>query len=78
MIRLSVQTRLDNKKILDKAIDYFANKNGLKVTEQGDCCASFEGAGGYVRVDIVNNDKTEVTLESREHEYLVKKFAETL
>lgn len=78
MIKLSVQTKLDNKKVLEKAIDYFEKKNGLKITEQGDCCISFEGGGGYVRVDMTNNEKTEVTLESREHEYLVKKFAEFL
>jgi hypothetical protein len=77
MIRMSVQTKMDNKTVIDKAIDFFANKNGLKITEQGDCCVSFEGAGGYVRVDVTNNEKTEVTLESREHEYLVKKFAES-
>jgi hypothetical protein len=78
MIKLSVPTKMDNKKIMEKAVDFFADKNGLKITEQGDCCATFEGAGGYVRVDVVNNEKTEVTLESREHEYLVRKFAESI
>jgi len=78
MIRLSVTTKLDNKTIVDKAVDFFGNKNGLKVTEQGDCCASFEGAGGYVRVDITEDEKKEVTVESREHEYLAKKFVESL
>ena len=78
MIRMSVQTKMDNKVVIEKATDFFAKKNGLKATEQGDCCASFEGAGGYVRVDVASNGKTEVTLESREHEYLVKKFAESL
>lgn len=78
MIKLSVTTKLDNKTIIKKAVDFFGNKNGLKVTEQGDCCASFEGAGGYVRVDIVESEKKEVTVESREHEYLAKKFVESL
>ncbi len=31
-----------------------------------------------IKVDVASNGKTEVTLESREHEYLVKKFAESL
>jgi hypothetical protein len=78
MIKLSVTTKLNNEKIIEKAVDFFGNKNGLKVTEQGDCCASFEGAGGYVRVDIAENEKKEVTVEGREHEYLVKKFVESL
>jgi len=78
MIKLSVTTKLNNEKIIEKAVDFFGNKNGLKVTEQGDCCASFEGAGGYVRVDISENEKKEVTVESREHEYLAKKFVESL
>ena len=78
MIKLSVYTKLDNKRVIDQAVDYFSNKSGLKIKEQVDCCLVFEGAGGYVRVDIVNNEKTEVILESREHEYQVKKFAEQL
>lgn len=78
MIRMSIHTKMDNKKVIERAIDFFANKNGLKITEQGDCCASFEGAGGYVRVDFVDKEKAEVILESREHEYLVQKFAESL
>jgi hypothetical protein len=32
----------------------------------------------FLRGDVVNNEKTEVTPESREHEYLMRKFAESL
>jgi len=41
--RMSIHTKMDSKKVIDKAIDFFAKSNGLKITEQGDCCASFEG-----------------------------------
>jgi len=79
MIKLSVYTKLDRKEIIDKAIEYFSNKEGLKIIEQEDCCVMLEGtAPGYVRVDLVENEKTEVIIESREYEYQAKKFAEQL
>lgn len=74
MIKLSTHTSLDNVRIRGRAIDFFSLKNGLEMKEEGDCCLLFEGAGGYVRVTLVNNGKTEVTVESREHEFLAEEF----
>lgn len=43
------------------------------------CCISFEGAGGYVAVYVVEEkNHRSVDVESREFEYQAKRFLETL
>lgn len=74
MLKLSFKTK-KGREILDDVERFFVDK-GLRTTEKGDCCIHMEGGGGYVRVDLVENGETEVTLESREWDYQVKQFAE--
>jgi len=48
------------------------------VTDQGSCCATFEGGGGHVAISVNTRDKTEVELETREWDYDVKRFMRDL
>jgi hypothetical protein len=43
------------------------------------CCICFEGGGGYVAVSVVEESKMRtVDVETREFEYQVTRFLETL
>ncbi len=50
MIVVSFETEKDQKEILDKAVEYFVDDVGLKMTKRNNCCVYFEGADqlGYV------------------------------
>jgi hypothetical protein len=51
----------------------------LQEKERNPCCISFEGAGGYVAVSVVDDDKHRtVDVETREFEYQVKRFLEKI
>jgi hypothetical protein len=80
MIRITRQTRLKPTDIIDRASDFFGEGGeALEEKERNPCCISFEGAGGYVAVSVVDEDKHRmVDVESREFEYQVKRFLETL
>ncbi len=75
---MSFETDKDREAILDKAIKYFVDEVGLKIAEQNSCCVTFNGDKlGYVTVTLAQEDKKfEVTIETREFEYWVKKFVE--
>jgi hypothetical protein len=76
MIKLSFKTKKGQKEILDKAVQYFQKNTGLKRTDRGSCCVIFgEMYKDYVMVSLSQEDDTlEVTVESREHEYLAQEF----
>ena len=80
MIRITKQTRLKPPDIIVSASEYFGKGGeGLEEKERNLCCISFEGAGGYVAVSVVEEDKHRtVDIESREFEYQVKRFLETI
>ena len=80
MIHISKKSRLSPGEIVAKASRYFGKGGeGLDETERGPCCVSFSGAGGYVTVMVVEeNDQREVDIESREFEYQVKRFLESV
>ena len=51
----------------------------MEEKERNPCCISFEGAGGYVAVSIVDEDNHRmVDVETREFEYQAKRFLERL
>jgi hypothetical protein len=80
MIRITKQTRLKPEDIIFKA-DKFFGKKGEQLDEKkrNPCCISFEGSGGYVSIFIVEEDRMRtVDVETREFEYQVKRFLETL
>jgi len=80
MIRIEKSTRLTPTEIIDKAAAYFGDDGeGLVEKERGMCCVSFEGGGGYVAVSVADDDKRRVVdVESREFEYQVKNFLNTI
>jgi len=77
MLKLSTRTKSRPEEVVKKALDFFGPGGyGLKVTEQSDTCASFEGGGGGVSVTTCTDDKgTSVDLETREWEFQVQEFA---
>lgn len=76
MLKLSTRTKSRPEEIVKRALDFFGPGGyGLKVTEQTDTCAYFEGGGGGVSVTTCTDDKgTSVDLETREWEYQVQEF----
>ncbi len=77
MLKLNVRTKHKPDEVVKKALEFFGPGGyGLKVTEQSDTSASFEGGGGSVSVTACTDDKgTSVDLETREWEYQVKEVA---
>ncbi len=77
MLKLSVKTKRKPEEVVKKALEFFGPSGyGLKVTEQSDTCAYFEGGGGGINVTAcTDNTETSVDLETREWEYQVKEFA---
>ena len=78
MIRIAKQTRLKTPDIIVRAAKFFGEGGeGLEEKERNPCCISFEGAGGYVAVSVVDENKHRtVDVESREFEYQAKRFLE--
>jgi hypothetical protein len=76
MARYGKESRLSPTKIMEKALGFFGPGGlGLKVKEQGEGCATFEGGGGHVVVQACEGGKgSEVDLETREWDYQVKQF----
>jgi hypothetical protein len=76
MLRISKQTRLKPEQILLQAIHYFGKDGlGLEEKEQNPCCIYFEGAGGYISINIHDDDRyRDVEVESREWDYQAKRF----
>ena len=80
MIRITRQTRLKPADIIDRASDFFGEGGeALEENIRNPCCISFEAAGGYVAVTVVDDDNHRmVDVETREFEYQAKRFLETL
>ena len=80
MIRIARQTKLKPEDIIERASEYFGKKGeALEEKARNPCCISFEGAGGYVAVFVVEEENhRSVDVESREFEYQAKRFLETL
>ena len=76
MLRISKQTRLKPEQILLQAANYFGTDGlGLEEKEKNPCCVYFEGAGGYISINIQDDDKyRDVEVESREWDYQAKQF----
>jgi len=80
MIRLTKPTRLESNDVIARASAFFG-KDGEALTEKqrNVCCIAFEGSGGYVTVFVMDEDnRRTVDVETREFEYQVKRFLETI
>jgi hypothetical protein len=78
MIRITKQTRLKTEDIIQRASTFFGKEGeALEEKQRNPCCISFEGAGGYVTVSVVEEDKYRtIEVETREFEYQAKRFLE--
>lgn len=76
MMTISTKSKLKPEEVIKRAVKYFGPGGyGLKVEEEGNCCASFEGGGGGVRVTVTEEKKgSTVDVESREWDYQAKAF----
>ena len=77
MLNLNVRTKMKPEEVVKKAVKYFGPGGyKMKVVQQTENGAEFEGGGGGVRVTARTDDKgTSVDLETREWEYQVTEFA---
>jgi hypothetical protein len=80
MLRLSVKSKLSPEEAVKRAVKYFGPEGlNLEVTDESALCAKFEGGGGGVEVTACTEDgKTSVELVSREWDYQVKHFIDTI
>jgi hypothetical protein len=78
MLRIAKKTKLEREELIDRASNFFGKDgNGLDIIEKNPCCITFEGGGGHVTVSIADEEKGRmVEVETREHEYQVKRFLE--
>jgi hypothetical protein len=78
MIRMGKESNLVPSEVIEKAVGFFGPSGvGMNVLEQSDCCARFEGAGGYVfaqAAELDDRDGSNVTVEGREWEFQIKRF----
>ncbi len=76
MLKIAKKTKSTPEDVIKKAVEFFGPSGyGLKVTEQAEACASFEGGGGGVSITACSEGKrTSVEIETREWEYQVKEF----
>ena len=76
MGRYGVKTKLSPEQVIEKAKAYFGEKGtGLTIVEEGACCISFEGGGGFVEISATQeDDKTDVELTTREWVFDVQQF----
>jgi len=71
-----VKTELSPEEVIQKAKAYFGEQGmGLTTLEEGACCISFEGSGGFVSITLAQEeDKTDVDLMTREWMFDVQQF----
>ena len=76
MLKIASQSKLKPGDVIKRAVSFFGPGGyGLKVKEQDECCAYFEGGGGDVRVTASASKKgSSVELESREWDYQARRF----
>jgi len=78
MIRMGKESRLVPAEVVEEAVQFFGPGGmGLEIVDRADCCARFEGAGGYVFVQGEENEGSKgssVTIEGREWDHQIKQF----
>jgi len=80
MIRLGKDTRLSGEQVLERAIAFIGERGqGLSITERSSRHVSLEGGGGFVTVEVrQENGATKVDISTREWEIQAKGFIRTL
>jgi hypothetical protein len=76
MARYGKESKQSPAQVMKKALEFFGPGGlGLEIKEEGEGCASLEGGGGHVFVQVCEKGRgSEVDLETREWDYQVKQF----
>ena len=75
MLRIAKKTKLSSGEVVKRAVEFFGSRYGLKIKEQTDTCAYFEGGGGGVDVTTCAEGKgISVEVVSREWDQQAKEF----
>ena len=76
MLRIAKESKLKPEEAVKRAVDFFGPGGyGLKVTDEGNCCATLEGGGGHVSVSAAAAKKgSSVELEAVEWEIQAQEF----
>ncbi len=78
MLNIAKESKLGAAEAIRRAVSFFGPDGlGLTVVEQGDCCARFEGGGGFVSVAVEETEgkkRIKVSVQGREWESNIKEF----
>jgi hypothetical protein len=76
MLRIAVKTKLTPEEVVASALKFFGPEGyKLKITNQTETSANFEGSGGFVEISACKDkNKTTVDFTSNEWDYQVKEF----
>ncbi len=75
MIRISTETKMKPDSVIKSAVKFFGADYGLKVIDQGQNCASFEGGGGSVSISSKEEKgQTAVEVVAQEWENPAQEF----
>jgi hypothetical protein len=76
MLRIATKTKLTPGDVINNAIQFFGPEGfKLKIINQTETSASFDGGGGSIEISTCEGDgKTTVNFISREWDYQVKEF----
>lgn len=80
MMKISKKSKKSSEEVIKRAVKFFGPGGyGLKVLEEGSCCANFEGGGGGVNITVTEEKKgSSVDIESREWDYQARAFLEKI
>jgi hypothetical protein len=82
LISIEKDSRLNPSQVVEKAVAFFGPEGmDLKVSEQAECCARFEGGGGFVSIQASPREKgkgSTVAIEGREWERQLQEFLDRI
>lgn len=78
MLNMGKESKLQAKEIIRRAVKFFGPDGlGLAIVKQEECCARFEGGGGFVFVEIEgakDKNTADVSVQGREWETKIREF----
>jgi hypothetical protein len=80
MLNLEVKTKLSQEEVTERIKRFFGKEGqGLRLSEETECCLSFEGGGGYVTAQVTAEEgTTRIDLLTQEWDFQVREFASRL
>jgi hypothetical protein len=78
MLRIEKSSKLAQSEVMARAVAFFGPGGlELEAKESAECCARFEGGGGYVFVQVGPGEDgkgSDVEIEGREWDYHIRRF----